>query len=132
MKGAGGTEGGVLRFFVGLLMFFSGLYIFLNAVQVTNTFHLGYSLFSVGNATVTSGLILIPFMLGVGMIFFNARNYLGWLLAAVSLLCLLLGVLASIQFRLRPMSAFEFLLVISLIAGGLGIFLGSLRSSSRP
>lgn len=130
-KGAGGTEGGTGRFFLGLIMFVGGGYLLLDAIQVNNGFYLGYGLFSIGRFQVTSGIILIPFMIGIGMLFFNAANYLGWLLAIASMVMLVFGVIASTHFSLRPMSALELIMILVLMVGGLGLFLSSFRSSSR-
>ncbi len=131
IKGAGGSEGGIGRFFLGLVMFIGGFYLLLNAIQVSNSFYLGYGLFSMGGFLVTSGYLLIPFVLGVGLIFFNARNYLGWFLVVGSLVMLLFGVITSIHFQLRSMSAFELLTILVLVAGGLGLFISSFKNSSR-
>ena len=131
IRGAGGSEGGIGRFFLGLIMFVGGGYLLLNAIQVTNSFHLGYGLFSVGSLVITSGYVLVPFMLGVGMVFFDARSYLGWLMVLASVTMLVFGVVTSVHFNLRAMSAFELLTILTLTTGGLGLFLSSLRSSSR-
>lgn len=127
ITGAGGTHGGIGRFFLGLLMILIGGYLLLSSIIVTNHFHLGYGLFHFGGFGVTSGLILIPFMFGIGMIFFNCRSVTGWLLAAGSVLLLIVGVIASIEFRLRSMTAFELLLILALLVGGIGLFANSLR-----
>lgn len=131
LKGAGGTQGGTGRFFIGLIMFLGGGYLLLNAIQVNNDFYMGYSLFSLGRFQVTSGIIMIPFMIGVGMIFFNASNYVGWLLALGSLTLLIFGVISSTHFTLRPMSAFELIMILILLVGGLGLFLSSFRNSAK-
>lgn len=39
--GAGGTEGGIGRFFMGLIMMVAGGYLFLNNIQVGHSFHMG-------------------------------------------------------------------------------------------
>lgn len=70
----------------------------------------------------------MPFMLGVGMIFFNAKNILGWVLAYGAITALVFGVIASLNFTLRPMSAFDLLTILVLAIGSLGLFLRSLRS----
>jgi hypothetical protein len=72
MFGAGGTKGGIGQFFLGLAMFVAGGYLLLSSIIVTNDFSLGYGLFHIGTFSVTSGIILIPFMIGVGMIFYNS------------------------------------------------------------
>ena len=47
MGGAGGTEGGVGRFFLGLIMMIGGGYLFLNNIHVTTGFGSGYALWHV-------------------------------------------------------------------------------------
>lgn len=126
-RGAGGTSGGVGRFFLGLTMMTAGGYLFLNSIKVVNNFSLGYSLYSIGSLSLTSGMVLVPFIFGVGLIFYNSDNFLGWLLAVASLIMLLFGGIASINFRLAPMSAFELITILVLAVGGVGIFVSSLQ-----
>ncbi|KAA3659985.1 MAG: hypothetical protein DWQ10_07705 [Calditrichaeota bacterium] len=128
MQGAGGTQGGVGRFFLGLIMIIGGGYLLLNAIHVTNHFSMGYGLYNFGGFRLTSGMVMIPFMFGVGIIFYNSKNFLGWLLAGGSLVMLIFGVITSINFRMRSMSAFELIVILVLLVGGIGLFLSSLRS----
>ncbi|MCA9734811.1 MAG: hypothetical protein H6696_07920 [Deferribacteres bacterium] len=128
MQGAGGTQGGVGRFFLGLIMIIGGGYMLLNAIHVTNHFSMGYGLYNFGGFRLTSGMVMIPFMFGVGIIFYNSKNFLGWLLAGGSLVMLIFGVITSINFRMRSMSAFELIVILVLLVGGIGLFLSSLRS----
>ncbi|MEM1137865.1 MAG: hypothetical protein AAGI07_18665 [Bacteroidota bacterium] len=130
MQGAGGTDGGIGRFFLGLIMLIGGGYLFLNSVHVHNNFGLGYRLFSVGGMGITSGFVLIPFIIGTGMVFFNSKNYIGWLLMIGSIIMLVFGIITSLQFTMRHMSLFELLSILILTVGGLGLFLSSLRSLS--
>jgi hypothetical protein len=125
--GAGGTEGGIAKFIVGLAMFIGGGYLLLNSIVVTNDFYWRSSLFHVGGFSLTSGVIMIPFMLGIGLVFYNYKNILGWILTLGSLLCLVLGVISSTHFVLRQMSAFELIVILVLLLGGAGLFLSSLR-----
>lgn len=130
MHGAGGTEGGVGRFFLGLVMFVGGGYLFLRSIQVTTNFSLGHGLYNFGWGSITTGMILIPFILGVGLIFYKANNLIGWILAGGSLVALVFGVLASLRFQVFSMSAYELLSILVLCFGGLGLFLSSLRDLS--
>ena len=59
------------------------------------------------------------------MIFYNARNYLGWLVAVCSFGALVFGVISSVSLNLRTMSAFELICILALAFGGLGLFLRS-------
>jgi len=127
VQGAGGTDGGVGQFFLGLVMMVAGGYLFFNAIHITNHFGLGYGLFRVGGVSITSGLVLIPFIFGVGMIFYNAKNIIGWLLAAASLIMLGFGVIAATEFRFQRMTAAQLIIILVLFVGGIGLFLNSLR-----
>ena len=128
LKGAGGTSGGIGRFFIGMAMMVAGCYLFLDAVRITHHFHMGYTLYSFGAVRLTTGMTLIPLIFGVGMIFYNAQNPLGWILTAATLVMLLFGIIANIQFRLRDMSAFELIMILALWVGGIGLFLNSLKN----
>jgi hypothetical protein len=130
MKGAGGTSGGTGQFFLGLVMMCGGFYLLLNSVVVSSGFGLGVRLFGIGGLGITGGIILIPLIIGVAMIFYNARSALGWLLAIGSLAGLVFGVIASLSMSLRTMSAFELICILVLAFGGLGLFLRSLRGSA--
>jgi len=131
MRGAGGTEGGVGRFLLGLVMFVGGGYLFLRSIQVTTDFGFGYGLYRFGWGSVTTGMILIPFIFGVGLIFYKSNNLLGWFLAGGSLVAMVFGILMSLRLHIMAMSAYELLSILVLTFGGLGLFLSSLRDFSR-
>lgn len=105
-----------------------GFYLLLNAISVTSNFSLGYRLYNVGGMGITGGTILIPLIFGIGIIFYNAKNLLGWLLTLGSLTALIFGVLASVRFNLRTMTTFDLLVILVLAVGGLGLFLRSLKA----
>ncbi|MEM9756870.1 MAG: hypothetical protein AAF914_12785, partial [Pseudomonadota bacterium] len=84
-----------------------------------------------GRLPITSGMVFVPFMFGVGLIFYNARSWLGWLLAIGSVTALIFGVIANTHVHLTRMTAFEMLTILVLLVGGLGLFLRSLRPGGR-
>jgi hypothetical protein len=131
MNGAGGTSGGTGQFFLGLILMCGGFYLLLNSVVVSSSFGLGMRLFGVGGYGVTGGIVLIPLVIGIAMIFYNARSAFGWLLAVGAFAALVFGVIASVSMSLRTMSAFELICILVLAFGGLGLFLRSLRSAAR-
>ncbi|MDB4213843.1 hypothetical protein N9741_03125 [Octadecabacter sp.] len=126
-RGAGGTRGGEGNFFIGIVMIIAVGYLLLRGIMVRPQFGLGNAMYSIGGFPVTTGLVLVPFAFGVGMIFYNSRNWIGWLLAGGSVVALVVGVIASINFTLVRMSAFDLLVIIILLVGGIGLFLRSLR-----
>jgi len=126
MRGAGGTDGGLMPFLIGLVMMCSGFYMLLNAIVIRSRFGFGYNVYNVGGFSITTGMIMIPFIFGVGIIFYNSKNYLGWILAGGSLISLMFGVIASVNFSFARMSAFDLIVILVLAFGGLGLFLRSL------
>lgn len=131
MQGAGGTSGGSGQFLLGLIMMCSGFYLLLSSVIVSSSFGFGSRLFGIGGFGVTGGIILVPLVIGIGMIFYNARSVLGWLIAIAAFFAMVFGVIASVSLDLRSMSAFYLITVLVLAFGGLGLFLGSLRSAAQ-
>ena len=129
-RGAGGTSGGTLAFFMGLLMASAGGYLLLDNIVVSSSWGLGVSLYRFGGGwNVTGGALLIPFMFGVGWIFYNSRAPWGWVLAAGSLAALIFGVLMNLSISLRSMSLLSLLIILVLLVGGLGLFARSLRGT---
>ncbi len=128
MRGAGGTSGGLGQFFLGLSMLCGGLYLLLNAINVTTNFGFGMRFYAMGSFNITSGMILIPFMIGVGIVFYDARNLIGWVLSIGSLVALIFGALSMIHFNFRQMTAFDLITILVLTVGGLGLFLRSLKT----
>jgi hypothetical protein len=132
IKGAGGTRGGIGSFFIGFIMMCAGVYMLLQSIIVTGPFGFGYGLYSFaafGNPfSITSGMIIFPFILGIGMIFFNGRFFLGWLIAVGSLGALIAGVIMNTHFTMKTMTLFDLLTILILTFGGLGLFLRSLQN----
>ncbi|OAN85678.1 hypothetical protein [Sulfitobacter geojensis] len=130
-RGAGGNDGGTMGFLLGVAMMIGGGYLLLNGIVVRPNFNMGARVFGIGGVAVTSGMVLIPFMFGVGIIFYNARNWFGWILAGGSLLALIFGVIANMTIQMARMSAFDLIVILVLLVGGVGLFLRSLRDFKK-
>ena len=113
-------------------MMCGGFYLLLNAISVSSNFGMGarlYGFSAMGSSYgITSGMIMFPFIFGIGLIFYNGKNILGWLLAIGSITGLIFGVISSIRFSFRSMSAFDLIVILILAVGGLGLFLRSLKN----
>ncbi len=119
------------RFIMGFIMFVGGVYLLLQEIRVYTGFGHGRSLYQVGNVGITSGYILLIFMLGVGVLFFNGKNILGWILTAGSLVALVFGVIANTNLSLNGLSAFDLIVILVLLAGGLGLLLSGMYGKER-
>lgn len=113
-NGAGGTPGGVIEFFVGLGMAIAGAYLLTNQVTVTSGFWTfrGYNTF---------GLSLIPLIFGIGILFFNGKSIIGWLLLMAGVIIIGTGVLMNLQIYFQPTSLFNTIIMLVLLAGGIGL-----------
>jgi hypothetical protein len=135
MNGAGGTSGGIGQFFISLIMMCGGFYMLLNAISVSSSFGLGSRLYGISamgsRFGVTGGMVMIPFMFGIGLVFFNSKNIIGWLLTIGSITALIFGVISSISFSFKTMTAFELITILVLAIGGLGMFLRSLKTIDK-
>ncbi len=123
MTGAGGTPGGVGQFFIGLMCAVAGGWLLTNQVQVTSGGF--WSFYGVSSF----GLSLIPFLVGTGMIFFNGKSILGWLLLAAGITIILVGVLANLRIYFQPTSLFNTLMMLGLLAGGIGAMAAALKTA---
>jgi hypothetical protein len=123
MRGAGGTSGGLGTFFLGLGMLVVGGYLLLTRVTVGSGAWLlwGYNAF---------GVSLLPLLGGIGWLFYDGRSVGGWLLTAVGALIILAGIIANLHIFFAPTSLFDTLVMLGLLAGGLGMIARSLRASS--
>lgn len=113
-SGAGGTSGGVVEFFVGLVMTIAGGYLISNQVTVSSSF---WSLWGYN----TFGLTLVPLIFGIGVLFFNGRSIIGWLLLIGGAVIIAAGVIANLTIYFHPTSLFNTLVMIVLFAGGIGL-----------
>ncbi len=120
MAGAGGTEGGVGEFFLGLAMALGGGYLLTSQVTVSSGF---WGWFGPN----TFGLSLLPLVVGCGVLFFDGKSRLGLLLTAGGALIVLLGVLMNLRIYFEPTSLFNTLLMLALLTGGLGLVARGLK-----
>ena len=119
IRGAGGTPGGIGEFFLGLAMAIAGAYLLTNRVMVVSGYWSiwGYSGF---------GLSLIPLIAGVGILFFNGKSIAGWLLLFAGVVIIFVGVLMNLHIYFQPTTLFSTILMIVLLAGGIGLIFRSL------
>ena len=120
-RGAGGTRGGVGEFLLGLGMSVAGAYLLTQRVTVTSGYWTlwGYNAF---------GLSLLPLLFGIGLLFFNGRSIAGWLLTFAGVVIILAGVIGNLGVYFQPTSLFNTIIMLVLLAGGIGLIARSLRS----
>jgi hypothetical protein len=100
-----------------------GAYLLMNQVTVASSYWHFYG-------QESFGITLLPLMFGVGLLFWNGRSALGWLLTLGGALFIFAGVIANLHIYFRPTSLFNTLVMLILLAGGLGLIARAMRPHS--
>jgi hypothetical protein len=114
LNDAGGTPGGLGTFLLGFIMACIGGYLISNQVSVVGAYW-------------SFGITLIPMLFGVGILFWNGRSTIGWLLTIAGALFILAGVLANMHIYFERTSLFNALVMLILLVGGLGLIARSIQ-----
>lgn len=114
LSDVGGTPGGLSHFLIGFMMACLGGYFLANQVSVAGSYWSFYG-------TSTFGITLVPMLIGVGILFWNGRSIVGWLLTVAGALFILAGVIANMHIYFQPTSLFNTLVMLILLVGGLGL-----------
>ena len=119
IRGAGGTPGGIGEFFLGLVMVVIGAYLITNRIVVVSSYWSwgGYSMF---------GLSLLPLIIGIGILFFNGKSIVGWILLFLGIVIIFAGVLMNLHIYFQATSLFGTIVMIVLLAGGIGLIFRAL------
>jgi hypothetical protein len=117
---AGGTPGGFGHFVMGVLMTCVGAYLLMNQVVVSGSYWSFYG-------RDAFGITLIPLLFGVGILFWNGRSVLGWLLTLAGAVFIVAGVIANMHIYFQPATLFHTLIMLVLLVGGLGLIARAIR-----
>jgi hypothetical protein len=119
----GGTSGGLGDFLLGFALTCVGAYLLTNQVTVAGS----YWSFWGGNSF---GITLIPMLIGIGLLFWDGRSWIGKLLTAAGALFIVAGVIANMHIYFRPASLFNTIVMLVLLVGGLGLIAKALLPHS--
>jgi hypothetical protein len=123
LRNVGGTQGGLTWFLGGLAMLAVGVYLLFQQVDV----HGGYWRWGGWGSGNSFGLTLVPLLIGVGILFYDGESKVGWIVGGLGLLIIIAGIVANLEIHFRRTSLFNTILILVLIAGGIGVILRSLR-----
>jgi hypothetical protein len=102
-----------LQFFGGIGLIMVGLFLLFNHVRVTS----GYaSLWGWSGNSI--GYLMLPFLLGVGWIFYNAKSVWGWLISAVSLVMIVFSIISGLRIWFAPISMIDLMIMLVPFAVG--------------
>jgi hypothetical protein len=106
---------------LGLLFFFGGVYIIFQNTLVTASWG-----FYLGRFHVSSGMVIIPFLIGIIWKVINPESYGALIVMGLGLLCILLTIIMGVRIHFTTTSLFDYILMFGLTAVGLGFLIKSL------
>ncbi len=123
---SGRSEGdNLLSFFVGLLMLAGGLFMIFNNLYVSSSWGGGY-IFHIGSFNIPNGMVMLPLIIGIAMLFLMERKVFGWTVVAIGIVIVLLSILLSTRIHWRTTSAYIFIIMFGLTAAGAGLVIREL------
>lgn len=105
----------LLKFLGGLAMLVVGLYLLMDRVYVSNSWFCG-RLFGV--SWMSSGLVVVPFIIGVVMLFVNNESFFSKLVTGLGLLLIVVSIITSTRLILARVTLFDWIVILVLIFGG--------------
>jgi hypothetical protein len=102
---------------VGLILASAGAYLFTSQVDVGSGPFGGLAWFG----PTSFGLLLVPLLLGVGLLCVDFGSRIGKLLVAIGAVILLASVLNTFRITFRPTSLFNTLMMLGLSVAGVGL-----------
>ena len=99
----------LMQFVAGIIMLVVGLYIFSQKVIVFSGF------FSFGGGRFSSGLIVVPLIIGIVWMFVSGANF------ASKVFTVIASVVMTTNIHLSAMTLYDWILILVLIFGGAGL-----------
>ena len=114
----------LLSFFIGLLMLAGGLFMIFQNLDVSSSWGNGF--FRIGTFQFANGLIMLPLIIGIAMLFLMKRKIFGWVALSIGIVIVLLSVLMTAQIHWRRTNAYVFIIMFGLTAAGGGMVIREL------
>lgn len=119
----------LMTFVAGIVMLVAGLFILSQKVIVSSSFFSSFGGLSIWGARVSSGMVVIPLIIGIVWMFMT-DSFASKVFSALAGLLIVIAVILSTNIHLTSMTLFDWLLILVLIFGGLG-FVGRVLLADR-
>lgn len=116
----------LLSFFIGLLLLGGGLFMIFQNLNVTSSWGHGGYFYSFGSFHLSNGLIILPIVIGIMMLFIMDRKIFGWIVLSIGIVIVLLSVLMTTRLSWNRSNAFVFIVMFGMTAAGGGLVLREL------
>lgn len=104
----------LVQFLAGIFMLGAGLYWFMSSVRVTT----GFGNFMIGSFQVGTGLVVVPFLVGIVMLFYNFDSILAKIITVLGIIIIIASIIMNTHFYFTSRNMYEYLLMLLFIFGG--------------
>lgn len=117
----GKAQNELLQFFMGFLLFGGGLYWVFNSFTVSSTW--GYGYWGIGSFRMPMGTMLIPLLVGIGLLFFFEKKAIGGFVCALGVLIILISLITSLSFHATSGTLYTYILMFGMVAAGAALLI---------
>ena len=127
MRSASKSEGNrLLTFFIGLLMLGGGLFMIFQNISVSSSWGYSGHFFSIGGFHLSNGMIMLPIIIGIAMLFMMERKIFGFIVVSIGIVIVLLSILLTTHISWRSTNGYVFIIMFGMTAAGGAIVLREL------
>lgn len=119
-----GKKNYLLEFFIGLLLLGGGLFWIFQSVRVTTSW--GGYFYRLGGFGIPNGVIIIPLLIGIIMLFMMKRKIFGWIVTSIGILAILISIITSVSLHFISQSLFSYILMFGFVAVGAALVIRAL------
>lgn len=114
----------LMFFLLGVMLLAFGIYMVFQSTKVTSSWP-----WYIGTYSIPKGTVVIPLLIGIGMLFFNSKSTAAWALTILGTLFVLVTIIMSVSIHFSTTSLFTFVLMFGSITAGAGMIM---RALFRP
>ncbi len=107
----------LLKFLGGLALLVVGLFLLFNRVHV-GSMGFDWGRMSFGRFSFPSGLIVVPFIIGIIWMFGSGGSFVSKIFTVLSILIIIAAIIANTSFWVSSMTMFDWLLILTMIFAG--------------
>ena len=111
------------KFFIGLVLLAVGLFMIFQNTTVSSSWGMGGYFYHIGGFGISNGMIMLPIIVGIGMLFFMKKRIYGWIVLAIGIAFVLFTIFATTHIHWRTTSAYVFVIMFGMTAAGAGLVL---------
>lgn len=108
-----------LEFYIGLALLATGLFFILSKTIVSS----GFYAWRIGGFSVSSGLVIVPLLVGIIWLFYNPKSFLAKLIAILGAIFIIASIIMGINISFSRTTLFDFIIMIALMGAGAGLLL---------